>query len=315
MKKSIIHTTSFLLIFLLFSLILMGCNTNTPSIETPSTKYTVTENPPSSIQPDNSEESNHSPATPYTERDDYYDFIEDDISDGVREQIAFSSAADLHNFITTGSTDPTDYSDTGWSIYCDLEYVMEAYPPEKHIKDGYVNIENLLGIDEDILGPSGAGFVMYKGITYLYCFDNDIDICVKSLHRYPKGTTMLSYYTTEGIIYKLQSYDKNKTDYAEYTGHVFRSIDDFDILYSYKNGFIREINFVIDGYYISIYLSYDLDDQTKEEVNSVIQNFMTSEETSNLSVWLSPDDEAIKKSIQKVSYAIKDYKIHNNLNY
>lgn len=285
MKKTIIA----IIFIILCTIILIGCtNAKVPKLTTSE----IIEVPDTTITPNTESNATITPEESVQENE-----LNDIICE---ESIMFTTPGDLHTFITTGSTDPNDYSEEYYvgMIESDLEYLVRKYPPEKLRKIGYINVKELFDVDFESFERLNAGFYIYNGrFVCSYRFD---DICVSIQAMQNLDETILS---TENIKeFNGSIHEKNSCSIREYNNievvYKHTSSKPYDSGIELRNIFVE---FVIDKFYVSIHF-YGINKETGaygnlKNIDELYNEIMTQPKYASFAKLFSSDEQVFNNVI------------------
>lgn len=225
-------------------------------------------------------------------------FWEDSSSSIASYGFEFLTIKDMHTYITTGSTDLSDYSG---KPYTSFDMMKKRLPSEVVLKMGYKPLSDFFDYDESEFEYTDALYMITeeKWLALAYTLDNVNVIVwlpsnkehgVKTALEYCKKYQKKPYIPYENAVdfEKISSVNK---------GYVTRNIDGNQILYLIDEGVKKEAFIYVDGYLINILLNI----KNGQTANDCYLKFMTEEKYSSFAALFSDDEQVAKSAISKLT--------------
>lgn len=211
---------------------------------------------------------------------------------------AFRSIADMHTYITTGSTDLAAYSD---KPYVSFNYMEGILPSDAVRKMGYRPLSDFFDYDESKFEYTEALYFMTdeKWLVLAYTLDNCTVVVYLPSNKVHGVTTALEYrnkyHQSPYISYDAVDYEKIS---SVNKGYVMRNVDGNQILYRIDEGMKKEASIYVDGYFINVSHWLVEEGQT---LNEVYDKFMTEGKYASFAALFSDDEQAAKSVISKLT--------------
>ena len=206
-----------------------------------------------------------------------------DDSEGMPFSYIFSCAEDMHTYITTGSTDSSDYLSTSYTS----DFIN--YPSPEIMKIGYLPIIALFDLDES--GCNGISETDFTAIPKQHRFgyffwDNGPYSCLElyisyALEEQDESNTNIGSNTT--------IYDKMSAKDEHDECVIRQNINGTTVYYSTIHGKIFRVKFEYGNHSIKM-----TNGVTHKETAAVYNTFMTSPETAAFAPFFS-EDQAVRE--------------------
>ncbi len=296
MKKILIIATVMILMLLLISCSnIKTVNTTQSDTETTSITPVVPSDTENDSIPPTLTVNNTSDTT-----EDYSHLIDESSIPG--RGFRFMTIKDLHTYITTGSTNLSDYEEKPYSSF---DYMEQYIPPKLVIKMGYKPLWEFFNYDVTKFEYQEAMYRMNdeeKIISLVYTLD-DISVVIHLPSSEENGVTnVVEYYNkyysgyNSNTITTGNTVDFQNASSSDYR-YVLREVDGLQILFEVEDGVKKHAYVYIDGYLVYIVNSCSLDEgETSEAAH---QKFMTEEKYASFAALFSDDEQAAKSAVSK----------------
>ena len=279
-----------LLLFMTFTLILASasCSSNTNDIVTSDTKQ-------SSLTETTTTKTNADETTSTINTNVNSTIFSNDIA-ACNNRYGFRSIEDLHTYLTTGSTNPEDYTAPTKPLGS-LKYMPSA---EYLQSQGYLPLLDIFDINENLFDSVEAYFQRNNngGIHYWYYLD-DIYIGVDYVGNYTSKTTSQHYAYLNGL-----STNSELSEMTNVNSILVRTHGSYEVVYELTNNIKKRANILIDDFYITV-------DFNAYSTNSTIahdyETFLTSEKYVAFAPLFSDNQKAFETAIATmVNGAVKE---------
>ncbi len=208
----------------------------------------------------------------------------------------FLTIKDLHTYITTGSTDLSDYSGAPYDSFDKME---KRLPSKVVMKMGYKPLSDFFDYDELKFEDTSALYMMTEDerIALLYTLD-DVNIIVWLPSNKEHGVTTALEYCKKYHKTPYVSYE-NAVDFEKISsvnkGYVTRNVDGNQILYLVDEGVRKEAFLYVDGYLINVLLNI----KSGQTASDSYVKFTTEEKYASFAALFSDDEQAAKSAVSK----------------